>query len=270
MMHGSAVRRLQELGDLIGCDTGPNDGIFGRDTEKAVKLIQKKVSVKVDGICGPVTWKALLDYIDSKEKPDLGRLCLDIRGTHPHPKNYSHKRTWDEIRGITIHQCGILMPENGRGWRRLNAHVGFTQLGKWVLVNDFTDMIWHGQGLSKHTIGLEFSGNYCGIDGDLKTLWRGGGGPHEFNLAMHLAANDAFQFIVDEFEENNRRIECINAHRQSSATRRADPGSELWQNVAMVWAKRLGLKSYDGGESYCLKKGKPIPKEWNGDYKTKY
>ena len=46
MMHGPAVKRLQELGDLLGCDTGPNDGIFGKDTLKAVKAIQKKVRKK--------------------------------------------------------------------------------------------------------------------------------------------------------------------------------------------------------------------------------
>jgi len=271
MQHGPAVRRLQELGDSIGCDTGPNDGIFGKDTQEAVFQVQKKLGILQDGICGPVTWRSLLEYIDNSSGETLDRYFVDLRGAHPPPKNYGRKRKLKEITGVTLHQTGCEMPSNPRGWSRLNAHIGITQEGKLILVNKFTDMIWHAQGLSKTTIGIEFEGNFHGVRGRTNTLWRGGGGPHYFNLAMHMAANKLFDYLARWFAERKLKWKTIHAHRQSSATRRADPGSEIWKGVAMAWADRLGMTEMDGGEGWHLKEGRGVPGVWNnGQYSTKY
>jgi len=271
MQHGPAVRRLQELGDSIGCDTGPNDGIFGKDTQEAVFQVQKKLGILQDGICGPVTWRSLLEYIDNSSGETLDRYFVDLRGAHPPPKNYGRKRKLKEITGVTLHQTGCEMPSNPRGWSRLNAHIGITQEGKLILVNKFTDMIWHAQGLSKTTIGIEFEGNFHGVRGRTNTLWRGGGGPHYFNIAMHMAANKLFDYLARWFAERKLHWNFIHAHRQSSATRRGDPGSEIWKGVAMAWADRLGMTEMDGGEGWHLKEGRGVPGVWkNGQYSTKY
>ena len=50
---GEEVKRLQEA---LGIN---NDGIFGKQTEDAVKLFQKKNGLEVDGIVGDKTWSAL-------------------------------------------------------------------------------------------------------------------------------------------------------------------------------------------------------------------
>ena len=50
---GEEVKRLQEA---LGIN---NDGIFGKQTEEAVKLFQKKNELEVDGIVGDKTWSAL-------------------------------------------------------------------------------------------------------------------------------------------------------------------------------------------------------------------
>ena len=50
---GEEVKRLQEA---LGIN---NDGIFGKQTEEAVKLFQKKNVLEVDGIVGDKTWAAL-------------------------------------------------------------------------------------------------------------------------------------------------------------------------------------------------------------------
>jgi peptidoglycan hydrolase-like protein with peptidoglycan-binding domain len=58
---GDVVRRAQR-----GVRRTPNtgvvvDGIFGAETEKAIKLFQKGANLAVDGIVGPATWHALPD-----------------------------------------------------------------------------------------------------------------------------------------------------------------------------------------------------------------
>ncbi|GGA32778.1 peptidoglycan-binding protein [Okeania sp. KiyG1] len=59
---GDDVKRLQmtlnEMGySLVG------DGIFGSNTEAAVKEFQKNSSLEVDGIVGPLTWYALMSIM---------------------------------------------------------------------------------------------------------------------------------------------------------------------------------------------------------------
>jgi len=58
---GSPVRRAQKRLTLGGYDTGGVDGIFGANTESAVKRFQKDFGLAQDGIVGPKTW----DKIDS-------------------------------------------------------------------------------------------------------------------------------------------------------------------------------------------------------------
>ncbi|WP_448573351.1 peptidoglycan-binding domain-containing protein [Trichothermofontia sp.] len=59
-MHGPAVVRLQERLRTIGVFTGAIDGVFGAETQAAVKAAQTKFQVDPDGIVGPVTWAVLL------------------------------------------------------------------------------------------------------------------------------------------------------------------------------------------------------------------
>ena len=58
---GNPVRRAQKRLTLGGYDTGGVDGIFGANTESAVKRFQKDFGLTQDGIVGPKTW----DKIDS-------------------------------------------------------------------------------------------------------------------------------------------------------------------------------------------------------------
>lgn len=51
--RGESVRVLQQKLGII------TDGIFGPDTQSAVKEFQREHSLVVDGIVGPATWKAL-------------------------------------------------------------------------------------------------------------------------------------------------------------------------------------------------------------------
>lgn len=57
--RGQDVRELQEMLNSLGFDAGEADGIFGADTDRAVKAFQQSVSIDVDGVVGIATWKAL-------------------------------------------------------------------------------------------------------------------------------------------------------------------------------------------------------------------
>ena len=61
--RGGAVRRLQRwLAALHGdLGIGGQDGLFGADTEKAVRIFQQQQGLTVDGTVGPRTWAALAD-----------------------------------------------------------------------------------------------------------------------------------------------------------------------------------------------------------------
>jgi peptidoglycan hydrolase-like protein with peptidoglycan-binding domain len=57
--QGEAVKRLQRTVANLGYDPGPVDGIFGRQTEEALRQFQAANALVVDGIAGRETWAAL-------------------------------------------------------------------------------------------------------------------------------------------------------------------------------------------------------------------
>lgn len=58
-MEGDAVRQLQQRLRTKGFYSGAIDGIFGSQTEAAVRQAQTANDLTVDGIVGPATWRAL-------------------------------------------------------------------------------------------------------------------------------------------------------------------------------------------------------------------
>lgn len=62
--RGDAVRGVQEefnFRQLSGGSVGLTvDGIFGPETDAAVRAFQEGVGLDVDGIVGPLTWRALV------------------------------------------------------------------------------------------------------------------------------------------------------------------------------------------------------------------
>lgn len=271
---GPAVTRLQELGDSVGIDTGANDGIFGPQTLKAVLRIQAFLNVKVDGWCGPVTWGALLDHIDaakSKKRIRSGRI-VDISTDHSPPKRFGWIRSIAQIDSVVVHQTGCEMPQNPTGWARTNAHYGITQEGLAILINPPQYMIWHAQGLSRYSLGIEIEGNFEGVEGDSKTLWAAGGGPNNLNTDMLRAAAIIYEHMQAMFIAAETKLRHVHAHRQSYINRRADPGSEIWQRIAMPMIEASGAT--DGGPDFRVGStgngGLAIPRAWNSDYTAKY
>ena len=58
-MTGDDVFALQERLLELGYDAGRADGMFGPQTEAALRSFQRDYGMVVDGICGPATVRAL-------------------------------------------------------------------------------------------------------------------------------------------------------------------------------------------------------------------
>jgi peptidoglycan hydrolase-like protein with peptidoglycan-binding domain len=63
---GQAVKDLQEALKALALAPGPIDGVFGKQTEDAVKAFQKLKELEVDGVVGPITWLNI-DEADQSE-----------------------------------------------------------------------------------------------------------------------------------------------------------------------------------------------------------
>jgi len=63
--RGSAVKLLQEALNDLGHEAGAVDGIFGPQTERALRDFQERAGITVDGIAGPQTYGAMRKAIEA-------------------------------------------------------------------------------------------------------------------------------------------------------------------------------------------------------------
>src|SRR5215510_13717062 len=62
---GLPVSRLQSRMSAVGFDTGGVDGRFSPKTEQAVRELQQRAHIGVDGVVGPQTW-AIVDALENE------------------------------------------------------------------------------------------------------------------------------------------------------------------------------------------------------------
>lgn len=67
---GQEIKSLQQRLKALGFNPGTVDGIFGKNTEKAVKDFQKSAGLSADGVVGPATFKALDQAEAAKKKKE--------------------------------------------------------------------------------------------------------------------------------------------------------------------------------------------------------
>ena len=84
-VRGEMVRLVQEELKSAGMDPGEADGIFGRDTETALKDFQERQGLPVSGKITGQTWSSLMH----EESPGILDRCLQLTGAfegHGFPK----------------------------------------------------------------------------------------------------------------------------------------------------------------------------------------
>lgn len=178
------------------------------------------------------------------------------------------------VDGIVIHQTGVQFGVNDRQIDRaggdedlalarrakgIPAHaVSFE--GFYVKNYPLDFYCYHAGRLNRKTLGLEVDGLYPGVEGDLSTIW-GGKTETTFTKGRQEAARAALRFLVEEGRQKGMPIKYIYAHRQSSKTRRADPGEEIWRKVVLEYGVPvLGLETRP---TSIFGEGRVIPEVWD-------
>lgn len=109
-MRGDDVSVLQTQLNALGFDAGRQDGIFGHDTDRAVRAFQKEYGVAEDGIFGsksyaslmglrvdrPGTTRHLREQLSRNEHPGLRSAVVMIDPGHGGPDRGAHSTGRDE------------------------------------------------------------------------------------------------------------------------------------------------------------------------------
>jgi hypothetical protein len=294
---GPDVQEMQE--DLIAQGYplpkyGP-DSDFGNETLTALNKFEKDKGWPITDKGNEVSQEALDDLgWDAPEDPDIPTIpnadssltelkLYDLRSnpwSERNPKKFKLQggkpvvRNPSQVTGITIHQTaakygvadyqihdagGNAELALAKRSLRVACHVMAFHDGFCAWPNDLRHYVYHGNGFNAFELGLEIDGNYPGVIGG-KT-WNNGT-PTKVTPDVVRSACAAIELMVIKGRQMGMPIEYIHAHRQSSATRRDDPGEELWKRVVLDYAVAiLGLKTEP---TRTLKDGKSVPVEWDG------
>lgn len=284
------------------------DGDFGNETKAALEEFAKEEGLPMGDPVPPQTLSALMagrgagwdiprddpckdlvsfppitdtlldevEVIDVRDRPFSERIARKYkrRGGKPVVRDVS------DVTGITIHQTAVkysirdyqIQAAGGdekmafaNRALKVACHVMAFHDGFVVWTNPLDWYVHHGNGFNSFELGLEIDGNYPGLrDGQ---TWNKKPATEITDISIK-AARAALELMVREGREMGMPIEYIHAHRQSSATRRSDPGELLWRHVVLNFAVPvLGLKTEPArthGE------GRPIPEEWDENGVGKY
>lgn len=128
------------------------------------------------------------------------------------------------------------------------------------------DLDWysyHGNDFNSTGVGFEIDGDFPGLMNDPNTAYRKKDNPDVLSYLHKCAACRAVRLIVDDGRKMGMPLKYVVAHRQSSPTRRSDPGEQIWKEVVLDYAVReLGLETVP---DLIQKKGYSIPKQWDPD-----
>lgn len=131
--------------------------------------------------------------------------------------------------------------------------------------NELERYIYHGNGYNSYTLGIEIDGNYPGLIGG--ATWNGKLAT-EVTETIVAAACNGIRLLVEEGRKLGMPLNNVYAHRQSSSSRRSDPGEELWNRVVLEYVVPvLGLIPHP---TEIIGDGRAIPPEWDPSGVGKY
>lgn len=180
-------------------------------------------------------------------------------------------RPWTKTRGFTLHQTACDMGERAERYDTIGAHWSITRAGKIHRHCDDNRIVFHGNGWNDQCTSVEVNGRYAGDEArPLETTWDDPSTavreqPMAVTPESMLALRMLGRFLFWQISQNGGQLRVLCAHRQSSGSRRNDPGSGIWKEGALPLIAELGLS--DGGNGFKIGSGMPIPECWNPAYK---
>lgn len=269
--RGAAVEQVQRALLKLGYDLPKFgvDGDLGHETLAALQDFAAAHGVAAeqwpdeDAPIDPALIAELLAVAErQKPRKPAGVQLVDATGDHPntHAKGV---RPWTAITGVTLHQTGIYMQNSVKRFLRLRAHVGIIDpqgVGTIVQVYPLNTLLWHANGLNPHTVGIEINGLFEGIEGRGLPRYQQHLKLCHASDAQIAAARKGLEWIQGEVARHGGTLRHVYAHRQASSTRRADPGSRVWQEVALWAEEQLGLETRP---TVTYGQGRPIPAAWD-------
>lgn len=207
---------------------------------------------------------------------------VDLRAEQPNPPPlYNGKRKhWirngrvvmrdpSKIDGIVLHQTACVFGKREDQPTRYHRALGVAchalafDDGVVALPNPLRSYVQHGNGFNDRSLGLEVECNARGLVADPKTVRGMEQGPLPGAIA---AGREALRALLELGRAEGMPIRYVWAHRQSSPTRRSDPGEALWKALVVEYAVPvLGLEvqptmvlaAKRGGS------GRPLPPQWD-------
>lgn len=240
------------------------DGVLGDETLYALGLALSAHRRQIAEAPCEVTAEDLALVLDLAARRSPQPAVEDVRSVASR-KVVTGRRSWGEITGMCLHQTACILGERPARWASIGAHVGVTRGGKIIWMHDFDEIVIHANRFNASTVGIEMDGMYAGVEGDDRTFWRPPSDPNRRPQVptpeLIESAKSVVRWIVDEVARHGGRVTHLVAHRQASKDRQSDPGSALWQAVALPLLAELGLT--DGGPGYRVGSGLAIPEAWD-------
>lgn len=176
-----------------------------------------------------------------------------------------------DVDGVCLHQTAVSYGGHGDARYRRALQVATHALafrdGVGVLSAPPSWWMSGGGALNRQVVHLEVEGLYSGLlddpttapREDLETTWQGRE-PDDLTETTIETARATLRALVEATREWGANVRYLYAHRQSSATRRSDPGEGLWRAL-VPWAEReLGLVPRP---DFTVGDGRPIPSAWD-------
>ena len=197
-------------------------------------------------------------------------------GQAPRKKNLSRgashgERDWSIFKGVCLHQTAALIKSDHRKLLAIPAHDIVTWDNRAIVLHDGDDYMWHAGALNRYTTGVEIACRAAGTEGDRSTLWIGPSDKAKGFTYESLCREPTDEQLALARDMVERRLAeavlhgCtlrnlgIYAHRQSSAHRLSDPGSRIWQHVALPLTRKYKLRDTS---QEVFDTGRPIPRSW--------
>ncbi len=250
-----AIIDFQKLNSIP--ETGKIDYITERTLLEATALRKAKGTAKESVIVNMIAL-AKHQIEDWTKQGDAGRKQRDeipalVTTTFRDPRrlfafvlHHMAAKHWNKI---TKKHCDPAL------YMKVGAHFYIMFDGRIIQAHPVSRLIFHAQKLSYLSVSVEFEGNF---PNDRYGWWPKDAKPDRKDFPTR-SQFESGQFLA-KYLQIILGTRSIYAHRQSSENRADDPGPDIWFKVGQWAINNLGMS--DGGDTFKLGTGKPIPASW--------